>query len=618
MVAINVHGPWHTFRQAGGRTRTRRSAHDSRRFFRSGSLELLEPRMLLSLGDGLASNTSQDQTALIPEWDSAQVSNSPPASSTSTAVSVSVYSSSSSDHADVIAATMPRQISPNGDLGFAVVTRPTIFLRDQDGNYFSSLDDSSPPDLKQISIGLPDSNQSPTNPSRSEIDEQAQELTPDGLAKLPKVPWMVDYSVKGTLTSDRNWMTFSVPVGPSTNTLRLAVHPENEMVESTAAMVDQLYLVRSDGTLIAQVNGVASVAQGSRQTLIVSLQSAPAGSWLVVRVIQPYAEMMTNPAGSTGSSDSGDGLDALTPSPFVASNNFMLDVHRDDISTQSPGGAPPPSTPDVLPPGSYLPSTPGATSPQVVSVPASQPGGGAISYDQGYASNTAVLNHNGAYASIESHDVDSESTPVSLGPLVSRGAAPMGPALATSIDDPAPSINRDDQGGGDPNLERLESEDGQLALKFRLRDDAERTTERRLDPQDAAEEFAPFTALKGLGGLPLLVASIRRNRATLQAEDLVATLQNQAEPAPGPVPADEDLTISSTDPRTNGEGIAKAGIATRAVGFIIALGLASGPLYPDLIALARRKLACKRRAGSSAASTSRNRRFRRRSPWSIV
>ncbi len=112
----------------------------------------------------------------------------------------------------------------------------------------------------------------------------------------------------------------------------------------------------------------------------------------------------------------------------------------------------------------------------------------------------------------------------------------------------------------------------------------------------------------GLSGFPTLVASFPRQQGASQVEELAATLQPPADLA---VP-DEDLLTSPTDRRSQQDEIAKAGIATRAMGFIIALGLASGPLYPDLIALARRRLARKRRIGSPARSL-----FRRRFPWPI-
>ncbi|AMV37195.1 hypothetical protein VT85_07170 [Planctomyces sp. SH-PL62] len=65
----------------------------------------------------------------------------------------------------------------------------------------------------------------------------------------------------------------------------------------------------------------------------------------------------------------------------------------------------------------------------------------------------------------------------------------------------------------------------------------------------------------------------------------------------------DDLTAPSLlDADAQGEELARAGLATRAFGFLIGLGLATGPLYPDLIAFARKKLFRKSRPSRRRAS----------------
>ncbi|MDR3619859.1 MAG: hypothetical protein P4L85_10965 [Paludisphaera borealis] len=581
--------------------------------------------MLLSLGGELDSNPVEDPIALglASAPASAQVSVTTP-STPLTSVSVSLVSSTTSVHDSATDAVSPRQISANNELSLSIITRPAIFLRDQDGNILSSLDGPPSSDATFIDGEAPSTNQDPNT-----LAEQAKELTPEGLAQLPKVPWSLDTSIYGSLSSDRGWMSFKVPVGPNTNTLRLAVRPEHDDGTSSTAMVDQMYLVGADGVLIASVTGVATLSTGSRQTLVVTLQSPPPGGILVVRMVQPSTP---SPAGSTDSQEStdptdstnsGNGLGALTPPSFSAPNNFTVDVQRDDSLPQTPGdlSGPPPVV--VIPPGSYLPSSLGTAQNHFSIGPATSSSNyNAMNIEPGYVSNTSnrLAGNDGAHAPIDSPDIDSESTSISLGPLVSRGSAPMGPALATSIDDPAPSISRDDQDGRDSALERLEGQDVELVLKLRLGGEADRTTVNRLDPQDVAtadEEFSPLTALKGLGGLPLMVASFHHRQTSTPADDLAATLREHSDQAAGLASGDESLTIASIERRGKGDEIARAGIATRAVGFIVALGLASGPLYPDLVALARRKLAHKRRGGSPTVATTKRRLFHRRSIWPI-
>ncbi|WP_076345564.1 hypothetical protein [Paludisphaera borealis] len=578
--------------------------------------------MLLSLGGELASNSVDDPIALglASAPASAQVSVTAP-SSQSTSVSVSLLPSTTNVHDPAIDAVSPRQISANNELSLSIITRPAIFLRDQDGNILSSLDGPPSSDATLINSEAPS-----TIPDPDTLAEQAKELTPEGLAQLPKVPWSLDTSIYGSLSSDRGWMSFKVPVGPNTNTLRLAVRPEHDDGTSSTVMVDQMYLIGADGVLIASVTGVATQSTSSRQTLVVTLQSPPPGGVLVVRMVQPSTQ---SPAASTGSpdstdqTDSGNGLGALTPPSFSAPNNFTVDVQRDDSLPQSPGDSSGPPPVVVIPPGSYLPNSLDTAQNHLSIGPATSSSNyNAMSIEPGYVSNTSnrIPSNDGAHPSIDSPDIDSESTSISLGPLVSRGSAPMGPALATSIDDPAPSISRDDQDGRDSALERLEGQDVELVLKLRLGGDADRTTVHRLDPQDVAtadEDLSPLTALKGLGGLPLMVASFHHRQTATPADDLAATLRQHSDQAAGLVSGDESLTISSIERRGKGDEIARAGIATRAVGFIVALGLASGPLYPDLVALARRKLAHKRRGGSPTVATTKRRLFHRRSIWPI-
>jgi len=601
MVATIAHGSWRTFLRAGRPDLRRRSAIDSRRGIRSGSLEILEARMLLSLEGSSTSGVGDAIAEGIRA--SAQVSVSAEESQRPTSVTVSLLPADLDPDA-----ASPRYGPTSGATSFSVVARPAIFLSDQDGNLLSSLDGpgSTGGELyfgaaPEWTIGMPDGDP-------SILAEQAKELTPEGLAALPAVPWAHDASIKGTLTSDRGWMSFTVPVGPNTTTIRMAVRPEHEG-DAAMAMVDQIYLISPNGRLIAAVAGVASGSPGRRQTLVVSLQSAPAGGVLVVRMVHPSVETPVGSNSPSGSGDGSDGLGALPPSTFDAPTDFTVEVQRDDDYASSPGSSF--SSPIlIVPPATYAPPSTGSTGGHIGVLPS---GNATNSLDSSYTVNTASRAEV-VRTSADPIDVDAESPSVSLGPLISRGSPPMGPALATMIDDPAPSISRDDQAGRDRTLERLDGTNFESALSSRR--DARREgsdvtrPDGARDGEAAEDDAALLTALKGLGGLPLMVASARGRRLQERADELAATLRENAEQVAELTAPPEGSALAPAERPSRDDEIAKAGLATRAVGFVIALGLASGPLYPDLVALARRKLSRKRRGGFPLV----RRFFNRRSP----
>lgn len=574
--------------------------------------------MLLSVDGAAVSNASRDAHALVgasPQADfSAEISLTPSSTATSqpTSVSVSVMSPSSDVTPEAAALASLRQLASQGGNGLSIVSRPVMILHDQDGNILSSFGPSS----ADSTYSAPNSpvGATPTGSDQGILDEQAKELTPEGLATLPHVPWSQDFSIKGALASDRGWMSFTVPVGPRTSALRLAVRSELDDGSASTAMVDQMYMLDSDGNLVAAITGIAAGTTGSRQTLIVTLEAAPAGGLVVVRMVPSSYASMSPPAdggNAPSSPDSSGGLGALTPPPSMTSGGFTVEVQRNDGSP-APSGDPAASSPFVLPPTTYLNTSTGFDLSHFGSASATNPTNSASNLEQGYASNTTVwssyLGGGGARASTGSMDVEPESESISLGPLVSRGAAPIGPALATSIDDPAPSISRDEQGIRDSDVARLEGVDGELVRRSQRGEGGDDTDPLQLDPR-VDDDRSPLTTLMSPGGLPSLVASFPSRRGPSQAEELAATLQPPVDMAA----AEQEMLDSTSDRRSKQDEIAKAGIATRAVGFIVALGLASGPLYPDLIAFARRRLARKRVVGSPV-----RRLFRRRFPWPIA
>lgn len=614
MVAIKVHGFWHAFRQAGSRDGTRPGRRSSHRAFRSVKLELLETRTLLSLGGAPgplavgAASTIRSVSApaglvSLPSLDA----------SVSGSASISMTFPTPSEQASIGPPAPPHDAGPVG--------QPSILIFDQDGNTLSSLDGAmldSP--LSGAASTIPVGT-GPTPPDQATVDAEAKELTPEGLASLPMLPWSFNSSFHGTLTSDHAWSSFTVPVGPSTNILRLAVHPENSADGSSAAVVDQVYLIGADGSVVASLVGAAAFSSGSRQALSVTLNWAPKGGLLLVRVVNPACG--TNPlpvdedstdaaeaTDTTSPTDSGDGTGAIPPLPFIPPSIFEVDVQRQDPPQTSSAETWLPS-PQIPAPGSYPPLWPDLSQGRVSVPPASAAATiTTVSYDPVDSTTTKLANTSAAKTSTGPPDLEPETSSISLGPLVSRGSAPIGPALATSIDDPAPLIGRGGEGDGTPEQDQLDDEGFELVLR-RDRGDVPEAAARGLDPEDVLrsdDEDSPLTSLKGLGGLPLLVSSYHRARGPEHAQELAATLAETADAAAARVDESAPPTTAEGQDRRDGR-VARAGIVTRAVGFIVALGLASGPLYPDLVALARRRFARKRSVVLLQASKSGRRRI---------
>ena len=59
--------------------------------------------------------------------------------------------------------------------------------------------------------------------SGTEQDPEQAELTPQGMKQLTVLPWKDEAEVSGTLQPAQDWMTYAIPVGPMTLSLRVTV-----------------------------------------------------------------------------------------------------------------------------------------------------------------------------------------------------------------------------------------------------------------------------------------------------------------------------------------------------------------------------------------------------------
>lgn len=382
----------------------------------------------------------------------------------------------------------------------------------------------------------------------------------DGLDELDEIPWRPDYSVAATLDAGRSQIAYRIPVGPDTSALRLAVRFDRPG-PGPSPLIDKLYLVNPAGGVLGGISTAAVGVGDDGQRFLVTLRGAPDGSHLVV--------CLTTRDGPTSTAP-GDGSEGA-PAPAFAMN-FELSIQRSDPEPASAaergvGGsvaaAPSPPHSITVPAGLGFAAWAGAASARLpLDAPAraerSENGGGALAGSFSWAMPAG------------------RSPSVYLGPLVFRGASPLGPTLATSEDEPTQLIDREGL-AVDQAIDQISAElDSELLAGLKNRDGATATaTETR--------------ALAGAGGLPVLVTATVRARKRADADALAANLQSRS--VEEALNAEAPKAPPTADPGIDDVRIASAGVITRAAGLIIGLGLATGPLYPDLVALARRKLA---------------------------
>lgn len=461
-----------------------------------------------------------------------------------------------------------------------LASRASIFLQDGQGNIRSSYDES----LNLAFAGKSDGSQpaetmvGPTAPA----ENLAGPPTPTDLKDLPKVPWTRSYSHAGTIEAGEDSVAFRVPVGPLTQTLTVDVQARLDGQVYTPR-IDQVYLMGARGEVLASVTSVRFMTNGSEQFLLVSIHDAPIGSELIMRLVRGEAPQ---PPQDDGGFDGDDSSGDVQVPPPDESSGYLISILRDDVDSnfQVPS-APSPGGPTYI---TTLPTSTGGSATSL-STPGFSP-----SADASVSDNIAQsrVGEGGPDADgVDLTYLDEPAPAVYFGPLVSRTAAPLGPVLATFTGDPAPPTTRVAR----PSPDVLDALGADLDLDLLLNLKGRRREFRAADQEGNGPTAAE---LRGGGGAPILVAGDRPIDARTEAAALAASLQRAGEhdelfadvvDAP---PRDQEA-----EGQVEGEvELARAGLATRAAGFLIGLGLASGPLYPDLAAFARRKLLRKSRA----------------------
>ena len=262
-------------------------------------------------------------------------------------------------------------------------------------------------------------------------------ITPEGILKLSALPWTEEVQITDTLKSSQPSATYKIPVGPTTKSFKVTVDPSEPTEGPEVPAIDQLYLVSPTGTILVAMQGVAANVQGNHQAIDISLNNVPAGAQLLVHVgeqaIFSASESVPNPPPAAG-------VDLA----------FRMDVHRNDpggylflnyVGLQAAGPLGP-SAGVLISAGGIL-STPTSLELSPTS--------------QSASSETAGESPNSGESLGEVLLVAEEivtAPGVSLGPLVSQGAAPVGPNLGTTQDQRTSAIDRHER-ASDLAMEQL-------------------------------------------------------------------------------------------------------------------------------------------------------------------
>lgn len=200
---------------------------------------------------------------------------------------------------------------------------------------------------------------------------------------------------------------------------------------------------------------------------------------------------------------------------------------------------------------------------------------------------------------------------VSVGPLVTRGSAPLRPPLGTTPGEPTPSIDRNERAFDLAAIGSGAEVDAELLLGLTANRSDGNGEDTPVNPATRTTE--PLIALRGPGGLPVMVSSVQAGQSLIDRAAVLATLPAPENlPDPGQklarLPALPPLDVPGALRR--GDEVACTDLLKAACGLMLGIGLTTGPLYPDLMALVRNFLP--RRA--SLASLPRRSGARRKGP----
>ncbi|MGC8640207.1 MAG: hypothetical protein ACP5XB_10075 [Isosphaeraceae bacterium] len=461
-----------------------------------------------------------------------------------------------------------------------------------------------------VGPGVPE-NSNPPGTDPTNLTHENAELTSSGLEKLPTIPMMEDVTVSGDLAPRQPWSTYKIPVDRSTESLHVTVSHDPSLADPMVPALDQLYLVGPTGNLLAQLTGASAIFQGLRQDLRVGLSDVPLGSCLVVRIIEaPVATASpSSPSSPTATSSTSSGASAILP--------FTMEVVRSELSATSyvtgDLGQTFAGSPAISLPFGYAPiSTTTLASWPSLSEPATAADTTGPALPDNLAARTSAATS--AAQAIEEPPVVIPG--VSVGPLVSRGTAPLGPLLGTTPGDPTPALDRSerafDVSTAGLNATLMGDSAYLTALTARLEAaNAEGTP--LWQPTSVRGDGASFVALRGPGGFPTLVTSAGGTRAENDPAAILATVSVLSVPEYAAAATTGTHTLSTSEIRAldphPAPDLLPPDFFEATCGLILGISLTAGPLYPDLMAMVRNWLPSRPRR-SRPISTLRTRASR--------
>ncbi|HMF37676.1 MAG TPA: hypothetical protein VKF17_13600 [Isosphaeraceae bacterium] len=405
--------------------------------------------------------------------------------------------------------------------------------------------------------------------------------------------------VSGTLQPAQSWMTYRIPVGSITQSLKVTVSQLGPQGEPAIPALDQLYLVGPSGVILTMLKGAAEYAQGSRQDMTIFLSAIPDNSELLMRIVETPA---SNMAGGPQQA-----------SPASMNIPFTMDIQRTDLVT-SP--VPLNGVFQTVAPVGLAGSILIAYGNVAVTVSPPSLGSSGVAPDTKAASLELTGMQPSAVTAATAGErlttqVEDMAPGISVGPLVLLGSAPLGPPLGTTPGDPTPSIDRNERAFDLAAFGSGAGLDAELLLGLTTNRSDGNGEDTPVD--QATRTTEPLIALRGPGGLPVMVSSVRVGQSLIDPAAVLATLPAPENlPDPGQqlarLPALAPLEVLGALRR--GDEVTCTDFLKAACGLMLGIGFTTAPLYPDLLALVRNF----RPRRTPLANSPRRSRARRKGP----
>jgi hypothetical protein len=374
--------------------------------------------------------------------------------------------------------------------------------------------------------------------------------------------------------------------------------------------VDQFYLVGPRGNLVSELKADSASWVGPSQFVSVALNGVSQGAQLLVRIIENPAVVSQSPA----------------PQPTSTGNvSFSMEVQRTEQTISKVSSAPLSLAGSVSNTVSFFLVGSGTSALALSSVNLALSSSSVDDLDPPVVEQ-AANSVNQAAARQSAEDFETEPLGVSVGPLVCRGSAPIGPVLATTPANSTQTIDRKERAydlatGGQGTIARVDPE----LLDFKSTGLDGVTSPGMSEGRDSGLDPASqsLVTLRGPGGFPLIVTGLLGDRSRVDSSELLATLSTLDDPAESVGPLAEvsselgPVEVLQADRVNAGEDPASTDFLTAACGLILGVSLTSGPLYPDLLALVRTWLPLRLRRGSQPLTvrSERNRRLSFLARW---